>query len=260
MRESQVELCARAIAERLGPDSVVVVLTGAGLSAESGLPTFRGAGGLLGDPEFFEAFTADLLRRAPRAWWEIFQRLRELLSEVRPSPAHLALSDLEELLRPHLRLVIITQNVDGLHQVAGNRRVLELHGSARRYYCTCCGRPHVLLPERIVELPPRCACGGVIRPAVVLFGEATPHEVWQEAYAAAQRASVMLVVGTSLQVEPAASLPAVALHHRALVVEVNPETTPLSGAVRFSFRAFASHFLPLLVERLRGLLAQKMAS
>lgn len=260
MGENQLELCARAISERLGPNSVVVVLTGAGLSAETGLPSFRGPGGLLNDPELLEAFTADLLRRAPRLWWEIFQRLRELLNEVRPGPAHIALSDLEELLRPHLRLVVITQNVDGLHQAAGSRRVLELHGSARRYYCTCCGRAHAFLPEHIVELPPRCACGGVIRPAVVLFGEATPEEVWQEAYAAAQRASVMLVVGTSLQVEPAASLPAVALYNRALVVEINPEATPLSGAARFSFRAFASHLLPLLVERLRGLLRQKMAS
>jgi len=260
MSESQVELCARAIAERLGEQSVVVVLTGAGLSAESGLPTFRGAGGLFSDPELFRAFTAEMLRLAPRAWWEVFQRVRELLTEVRPNPAHTALSDLEELLRPHLRLVVITQNVDGLHQAAGSRRVLELHGSARRYYCTCCGQPHAFLPEHIVELPPRCACGGVIRPAVVLFGEAVPDDVWQEAYAAVQRASVMLVVGTSLQVEPAASLPAIALYNRALVIEVNREATPLSGAARFSFRALASHLLPLLVERLRGLLRQKMAS
>jgi NAD-dependent deacetylase len=252
MGESGVERCAEVIAElartRRG---TVVVITGAGISAESGLPTYRGAGGLWGQVEVIRVATAEALRRNPRAVWEWFQRMRRVLAGARPNPGHFALADIEDALANVAPMVIVTQNIDGLHQAAGSRRVLELHGSAMRYYCTVCGRECPWLPPRLSELPPRCACGGCLRPDVVLFGEPVPSQAWQEACAAVARAGVVMVVGTSLQVEPAASLPDMAMRRGAMVVEVNLEPTVLSAVAPFSFRGFASEILPRLAESLR---------
>ncbi len=247
----ELERCARTISEKLRPHSTVLVLTGAGVSAESGVPTFRGSGGLWADRALRELAEAAALMRMPRLVWEMIQALREQLAEARPNPAHYALAELEDILWPNARVAIVTQNIDGLHQAAGSRTVIELHGSAYRFSCQLCGAPHPCLPLRLVELPPRCACGGIIRPDVVFFGEPVPEHAWQEALALAERADVVLVVGTSLEVEPAAALPFVAMKHGALVVEVNLEPTVLTESADFALHGFASHLVPALAERLR---------
>ena len=247
----QLERCARAIVERLKPHSTVLVITGAGVSAESGLPTFRGRAGLWGERRLRELAEAAALARMPKAVWELIQMLREQLAEARPNPAHYALAELEQILWPKARVAVVTQNVDGLHQAAGSRKVIELHGSAYRFSCQLCGALHPCLPLRLAELPPRCACGGIIRPDIVFFGERVPEAAWQEALALAEKASVVLVVGTSLEVEPAAALPFVAMRQGAMVVEVNLEPTVLTGSADFALHGFASHLVPALAERLR---------
>ena len=252
MGESGIERCAQALAERLRTmDGGLLVVTGAGMSAESGLPTYRGIGGLWGQVEIMRVATCDCLRRNPRMVWQWFQRLRKVLGNARPNLGHYALADMEDALAGVAPVTVVTQNIDGLHQAAGSRRVVELHGNALRFYCTCCGRRYQWLPLRLAELPPRCACGGCLRPDVVLFGEALPREAWQEAVGAASRADVVMVVGTSLQVEPAASLPEVAMRHGAMAVEVNLEPTVMSSVAPFAFRGFAGEVLPRMADALR---------
>ncbi len=258
MAESELERCARAVAERLGTNSVMAVLTGAGVSSESGVPTYRGPGGLWEDIELRMLAESTALLRFPRMVWEFFQQVRELLSQARPNAAHYALAQLDDLVRPAARMAVITQNVDGLHQAAGSRHVIELHGNAARFYCMVCGARHDFLPLQLGELPPRCACGGIIRPDVVLFGEALPESAWQEARAVIEQARVLLVIGTTLEVEPAASLPLEALRRGALIVEINLEPTPLSEHADFVLRGFAGHILPLLVEQLARVLGRQV--
>ncbi len=248
--------CADEILRRL-ERGILVALTGSGVSAESGIPTFRDRGGLWDrwDPE--QVATAEALQKRPRMVWRFFQELRELAQGARPNAAHYALAELESLLRAISRVVVITQNVDGLHQAAGSRTVIELHGNAGRYYCMVCGREHPAPPLTLGELPPRCACGGVIRPDVVFFGEMLPEDAWSEAAAAVERSAVMLVVGTSLQVEPAASLAYQALQRGALVCQINLEPTPLSHLAHYTFLGPASRLLPALVQRVRELLSER---
>ncbi len=257
MGASGIERCAQAIAERLrSRDGGLVVVTGAGMSAESGLPTYRGVGGLWGQVEAMRVATCDALRRNPRVVWQWIQRLRVPLANARPNPGHYALADMEDALAGVAPVTIVTQNIDGLHQAAGSRRVVELHGNALRFYCTGCGRRYQWLPLRLAELPPRCGCGGCLRPDVVLFGEPLPRQTWLEAVGAASRAKVVMVVGTSLQVEPAASLPEVAMRHGAMAVEVNLEPTVMSSVAPFAFRGFAGEVLPRMADALRQALGE----
>lgn len=258
MAEGALERCARAIAERLEPNAAVAVFTGAGVSSESGIPTYRGPGGLWTDPELRMLAEATSLLRMPRLAWELFQRMRQSLAHARPNAAHYAIAHIEELLRPRARPGIVTQNIDGLHQAAGSRHVIELHGNAARFYCIVCGCRHDCLPVQLGELPPRCACGGIIRPDIVLFGEALPEQTWQEARALVEQARILIVVGTSLQVEPAASLVLPALERGALIVEINLEPTFLTPQADFVLRGFAGHILPLLAEHLSRALGRSL--
>jgi NAD-dependent deacetylase len=229
----------------LDPDQVrsVAVLTGAGISAESGVPTFRGEGGLWRNYRAEDLATPQAFRRDPALVWEWYDWRRGLVGACQPNAAHETLAEMEEAL-PDLTLV--TQNVDGLHRLAGSRNVLELHGNIWRLRCTRGCRPHwedrrVPLPE----IPPRCPdCGALARPDVVWFGESLPGRELEAAFAAAQRCQVMLVVGTSAVVQPAASLPVIALDRGAYVVEVNPQSTPLSAVVDEAIRAPAAQALP----------------
>jgi NAD-dependent deacetylase len=250
MAEHTLAECAKAIAEALEPNSVVVILTGAGVSSESGVPTYRGRVGLWSRSELQFLADAEALRRMPRLAWEFFQQIRETLAAARPNPAHYALAEIDEMLRPTMRASIITQNIDGLHQAAGSRHVVELHGNAARFHCMVCGCNHSFMPMRLAELPPRCACGGVIRPDIVLFGEPLPTAAWQEAQALVEQAKVMIIVGTSLQVEPAASLPLEGLRHGALLIEINLDATFVSHKAHFRIHGFASQVLPLLAQHL----------
>ncbi|MFH1033111.1 MAG: NAD-dependent deacylase [Pseudomonadota bacterium] len=229
---------------RLAGAGRVAVLCGAGVSAESGVPTFRGPGGLWENHRPEDLATPRAFARDPALVWRWYNWRRELISRCQPNPAHLALAELERRLA---EFTLITQNVDGLHALAGSRQPLELHGSLWRVRCQGCGQEH---EERRLDLPapPRCpACGGLLRPGVVWFGESLDSQLLDRAWQAAQTCQVMLVVGTSAVVQPAASLALVARRAGAYVVEVNLEATPNSGQVDVSFLGQAGDILPRLL-------------
>lgn len=219
----------------------VVVLTGAGISAESGVPTFRGAEGLWRTFRPEDLATPEAFARNPTLVWEWYDWRRQRIANCRPNPAHRVLVEMEAAL-PDFTLV--TQNVDGLHQAAGSRRVLELHGNIWRVRCTRCGRVGENRRVPLPEIPPRCTCGGLLRPDVVWFGEPLPSSVLEEAWDAAVRCRWMLVIGTSALVQPAASLPVVAHRNGARLVEVNVSDTPLTPLADEVLRGPVGEVLP----------------
>jgi NAD-dependent deacetylase len=224
----------------------VGVLTGAGISAESGIPTFRDAQtGLWARFRPEELATADAFRRNPRLVWDWYAWRRGLLAGATPNAAHRALAHMQERV-PDLTLV--TQNVDGLHQRAGSTGVVELHGNIHR--CKCFAEGTVVDAwEETGELPPRCPdCGAHLRPDVVWFGEALPPTALARAEAAARECDVFFSIGTSAAVFPAAQLPITALRVGATVVEVNKEPTPLTGVANFSLLGAAGTILLALLE------------
>jgi NAD-dependent deacetylase len=232
--------------ERLRAARGVFVLTGAGVSAESGVPTFRGGGGAAvwkGMP-FDVISSAEMVRSNLPEVWEWFDHRRGVVGRCRPNPAHAALAGWQERFG---RLTLATQNIDGLHAEAGSRGVLELHGNVWRARCLACGGREDLRRKPSDVRPPVCdVCGGLMRPDVVLFGETLPEDVWADAAEAAARSDVCFVVGTSAIVYPAAGLPLAAKRSGAFLVEVNPEPTPLSDLCDLTLRGPAGELLPRL--------------
>ena len=228
----------------------VAVLTGSGVSAESGVPTFREAQtGLWArfDPE--ELATPEAFERDPRLVWEWYAWRRELVENAAPNPGHEALAEHERRV-PSLSL--ITQNVDGLHQRAGSRDVVELHGNIRRSKCSLEGAA-VEPREDDPDVPPSCpSCGAFLRPNVVWFGESLPAAALAQAFDAARSCELFLSVGTSGLVQPAASLPFEARRSGAVIVEVNPVETPLSRRADYALRGRAGEVLPALIESAYG--------
>jgi NAD-dependent deacetylase len=218
----------------------ICVLSGAGVSAESGIPTFRGAGGLWRTFRVEELATPAAFARDPKLTWEWYDWRRELIAKAEPNPAHYAIAA--------QGLVVVTQNVDGLHQRAGSGNVLEIHGSIWKVRCVACGSERLDNRAPLPELPPRCACGGLLRPGVVWFGEELPVDVWDNAHKAVCASDILLVAGTSAVVYPAASLAPLAKRAGAIVIEVNPDETPISAAVTYSLRGRAGDILPQLFE------------
>ncbi len=198
----------------------VVALTGAGISAESGIPTFRGAGGLWESHRAEDLATPEAFARDPLLVWRWYDWRRGIVGAAKPNPGHVALVRLEARCASFL---LVTQNVDGLHTLAGSRNVLHLHGDLWTLRCTRCGAERVDRTAPLPGLPPRCACGGLERPGVVWFGEALPPGAMDRAADAIAEADAVLVVGTSGVVYPAASLVHVAFHRDIPVIEVNPE-------------------------------------
>jgi NAD-dependent deacetylase len=230
---------------RISVDQVrsVAILTGAGISAESGVPTFRGPGGLWRTYRAEDLATPDAFRRDPRLVWEWYDWRRGLIAACRPNPAHHTLAEIESHFDD---FCLLTQNVDSLHRLAGSRSLVELHGNIWRMRCTqnCCP-PWEDRTVPLPEIPPRCpSCGALVRPDVVWFGESLPGPALQAAFAAAQRCQVMLVIGTSALVQPAASLPLMAVQREAALVEINPEPTPLSAYAAHVIRQPAAVGLP----------------
>ena len=225
------------------------VLTGAGISAESGVPTFRGKEGLWGKFRPEELATMDAFLENPKIVWEWYNWRRNVLGEVQPNPGHYALVELEDM---KANLTLITQNVDGLHAEAGSKDILELHGNIRRNKCVRCNGACYLTDEIDPNEIPTCKyCGGKIRPDVVWFGEMLDPQVIERAFVAAERADVFLSVGTSALVHPAASLPIAAKRAGAVLIEVNPEPTPVSEMADYRFERASGDFLPVLVSGLK---------
>ncbi len=232
----------------------VAALTGAGVSAESGLATFRGAGGLWEGQRIEDVATPSAFQRNPTLVWRFYNARRAALRTAQPNPGHRALAALgEHFARQSSEggsLTLITQNVDGLHQAAGSRRVLELHGSLRRIRCTVCAYKADRGYEDLPDLPHCAECGGLLRPDVVWFEEMLPTEIWQEAVKETTESQCFLVVGTSAVVYPAAGLIDAALQVGAAVIEVNPESTFASRRGGLGLRGPSGVILPQLVQRL----------
>jgi NAD-dependent deacetylase len=227
-----------------------LVLTGAGVSAESGIPTFRGEGGLWTKYDPVKVASIAYFMADPSAYWKVSKDRGRVALAARPNSGHHALAALEA--GGHL-VAIATQNTDGLHQESGSRHVIELHGSSRTVQCLDCGNRETRseVQARLeVEMPPRCRmCGGTfLKPTVVLFGEPLPQPAIQEAFALARQADVMLVVGSSLVVYPAAEIPVLAVRSGAQLIVINAEPTPLDELADVVVRGKSGEVLPEIVE------------
>jgi len=233
--------------EWLRTASRAAALTGAGISAESGIPTFRGAGGLWRNFRPEDLATPEAFARDPKTVWEWYDWRRGLIRDAKPNLGHYALAQLER--RMGGRFVLITQNVDGLHNRAGSERVLKLHGDIWWTLCTACGDVRSDFRVPLPELPPRCAaCGGLLRPGVVWFSEPLPARTWEQAEEAARTCDVLIVAGTSAVVYPAASLAPLAKRHGARIIEINTEATPLSGEADLCLKGPSGEILPQIIE------------
>ena len=231
-------------ARRIAGARHVAVLTGAGVSAESGIPTFRGVGGLWQGRDAMTLATPEAFRADPALVWGFYNYRRGLVARAAPNAAHRALVDLAAKVP---KLTLITQNVDCLHQRAGSVDVLELHGNLAEIRCSRCDWAEDREGEALPALPLCPACGALARPAVVWFGETLPDGALEDAMDAARGCDVLLVVGTSAVVYPAAGLITTPGRRGRFVVEVNPDATPASGHVDLSLRGAAGEILPRLV-------------
>lgn len=228
----------------------LAILTGAGVSQESGLPTFRDSlSGLWSQYRPEDLATPEAFERDPQLVWEWYGARRLKAGEVKPNPGHHALAEMERLVP---EFTLITQNVDGLHQRAGSRMVIELHGNITRVRCSACHFRPDRWDETAGEVPRCSRCGAKLRPDVVWFGEMLPPDALEKAMKAARRCQVFFSIGTSALVYPAASLPHVARQHGALVVEVNLEPTPLTPSAHYFVPGKAGEILPLLVQEVWG--------
>jgi len=205
-----------------------VALTGAGISVESGIPDFRGKNGVWTKYDPFEYGHIDSFRADPGKVWKMLMEMGALVESVNPNEAHLALGELEKM---GIIKMVITQNVDSLHQRGGSSNVVEFHGNFRRMHCDNCLRPYLRADVSLVSLPPLCSCGGPIRPDIILFGEGIPPEAYSSAFDAAEKCDLMLVVGTSASVAPASQLPLIAKRKGAHIVEINPVASQLSKRI-----------------------------
>ena len=224
----------------------LVVLTGAGISAESGLPTFRGPGGMWEGNRPEDLATPEAFESDPEKVWRFYAWRLEKLRGARPNEGHLALARMERILP---RMTLVTQNVDGLHAAAGSRNLLELHGTLLVARCTKCARRSPA-PGGPVPPLPVCICGGLLRPDVVWFGEPLAPETWEAAVRAAEECAVFFVVGTSSVVAPASSLALLAARGGAYVFEINPKETPIAPLAAGVFRASATKVLPAIANAL----------
>jgi len=232
-----------------------VALTGAGVSVASGIPAFRGAQGLWDRYDPLEYASIQAFKADPVKVWGMLLELRQIIARAKPNPAHYALADLERMGRLK---AVITQNVDNLHQEAGSGQVIEFHGNGSSLVCLDCGRSRPRDEVDFEVIPPRCGCGGLLKPGVVFFGEAIPQEACERALAAVERSDLMLVVGTSALVVPASLMPRLAARNGARVVEINPEPTGLTrGLAELSLLGQAEDILPVLAQGVRFGLSQR---
>ncbi len=225
----------------------VFVLTGAGISAESGIPTFRGKDGLWRNYSATELATPEAFSKNPELVWEWYRWRQKIILQAKPNPGHYAIVEMEQYFE---RFLLLTQNVDNLHQRAGSKNVLELHGNIFRTRCLNCGKIEKSDIDSNDPLP-HCSCGGMLRPDVVWFGESIPGNIWQEAIEFLSKADIALICGTSGVVWPAAAIPEMACTYGAKTIEINLEPTPITPIVDISLQFPAGKILPQLIEKLK---------
>ena len=236
----------RAI-EGLKKTEFLLVITGAGISAESGIPTFRGEDGLWQRYRAEDLATPQAFEQDPEIVWRWYDWRREIIARAEPNKGHIAIKRMEEYFKGFF---LITQNVDGLHARAGIKNMIEIHGNLWRVRCTRDNRRFMLLDVPLKEIPPLCECGAILRPDVVWFGESLPRAEMEMAYDMLNRCDALLVAGTSGVVYPVASFPGIVKERGGLVIEVNLEPTPLSSLADISIFGKTGDVLPMLVEGL----------
>jgi len=230
--------------DRLAHARSIVVLTGAGISADSGVPTFRGTDGLWNNYRAEDLATPEAFERNPLVVWEWYDWRRSLLVSIKPNAAHEALARLEAR---HDQFYLVTQNVDGLHRLAGSRRVLELHGDIWKVRCVRCRRVTDNRDVPLALLPHCNSCKGLLRPHIVWFGEALDNEVLGASFSAVEACDALLIVGTSGLVYPAAMLMPTAKANGAFVIEVTRDATPYSTHADISLQGRAKEIVPRLL-------------
>jgi NAD-dependent deacetylase len=230
------------VTKKLRDAKKIVFVTGAGISQESGIPTFRGKNGLWRNYDAMKLATINAFYDNPKLVWEWYNERRKNIFSAEPNLGHKTIVELEKF----VKIIVLTQNIDGLHQRAGSTEVLELHGSIVKIKCTVCNFKSEILSE-FLQIPPLCKCGNVLRPDVIWFGESLPQEIWQQAVIHASKCDVMIVVGTSLVVSPANTLPIYAKQNNATLIEINPEETIMSSDMDLSIRSTSVAALPKFI-------------
>ena len=230
------------IAEKIKNSKKIVFVTGAGISQESGIPTFRGKDGLWRKYDVMQLATINSFYENPKLVWEWYNERRKGIFAAKPNPGHVAIAELEK----YVDVTVLTQNIDGLHQKAGSTKVLELHGSIIRIKCTVCNYKEEYRKE-FENFPPICKCGNILRPDVVWFGESLPQDVWTKAIIHANQCDLMIIAGTSLVVSPANTLPIYAKQNNGFLIEVNPEKTVMSSEMDYFVRSSSAVSLPEFV-------------
>jgi NAD-dependent deacetylase len=239
----------REAAEAVRARRNAVALTGAGISVESGIPAFRGAQGMWEKYDPMEYATIGAFLRDPERVWTMLSEMVDVFSRAAPNPAHTGLADMEKM---GVLRSVITQNVDGLHQAAGSRKVIEFHGNAEELVCLACFRRYPSREKIREGIPPKCECGKILKPNLVLFGEPIPWATQEEAEAEAESCAVLLVIGTSAQVTPACDIPLISRRTGAVVIEINPEETFLTRTITDLYiRESASAAVSRLLEEIR---------
>ncbi|MBU3950156.1 MAG: NAD-dependent deacylase [Proteobacteria bacterium] len=248
-----MENLIKKAAKDLAKSNKVVALTGAGVSVESGIPPFRGKGGIWEKIDPMEFAHIDSFMRDPAKVWNILIReMKDVIENAKPNSAHKGLARLEEL---GILNSIITQNVDGLHQLAGNTDVIEFHGTFALQRCLKCEKKIETSKVSLKEIPPKCECGGILRPDCVFFGEMIPQKHLFRSKKISQECDIMLVVGTSAVVYPASNIPIDAKNSGAKIIEINPENTPLTGSISdYIIRGNAGEVIKKIVSEVELLL------
>lgn len=248
-----MENLIKKAARDLANSNNVVALTGAGISVESGIPPFRGKGGIWEKIDPMEFAHIDSFMRDPAKVWDIFIReMKDVIENAKPNNAHIGLAKLEEL---KILTTIITQNVDGLHQLAGNTDVIEFHGTFALQRCLDCGKKIETSQVSLKEIPPKCECGGILRPDCVFFGEMIPQDHLFRSGKVSSECDIMLVVGTSAVVYPASNIPVDAKESGAKIIEINPENTPLTASISdYIIRGNAGEIMKEIISEVEALL------
>tara|TARA_B100000378_G_C17939184_1_gene376091 strand:+ start:19 stop:747 length:729 start_codon:yes stop_codon:yes gene_type:complete len=235
------------VSQNLINSQKIVFVTGAGISQESGIPTFRGKDGHWRKHDPMKLASIDAFFDDPHLVWEWYEDRRKNILMAKPNEGHFAIANMEKF----RDVTVLTQNIDGLHQRSGSTNVLELHGSIIRIKCTVCDFSGDII-EDFESLPPKCECGNILRPDVVWFGEALSEEVWKNAIKEASACDVMIIAGTSLAVSPANTLPIYAKQNGATLIEVNPEKTVMSNDMDLSMQTTSTNALPKMLSVLKN--------